>query len=367
MRPEETSGAIAVTGCGVITSIGIGAGAFAEGVRAARACRRPLEGGNGYPCAEACTIPEFEAGRFLHGRGTRVLDRTMALAVCATGLALQDGRVEVTPARSSTLGLVLGTSNGSAKSTFEYTRETLVGKKPYLVSPELFPNTVMNGAAGQCAIWHKLKALNTTISGGRLAGILTLRYAARMLRCGYAEMVVAGGVEEFSAEMAWASHLAAQAQDEAMPLLGEGCAMFLLERADRARAGERRVLAELLACEVGVHGSAQADGLAACIRRALERAGASPREVWAVSRRASGLRHLDSVEAEALRLALDGGSPDRHVCIGQLVGECFSASAALQLAALLALFAEPEGRGRIGLVTSLAHGGGVGCAVVRGV
>jgi len=373
---DEAATTIAISGWGVISPIGIGAAAFTAAVRAGRTGRRDLEGpAASLPCTEACTIPEFEAARFLGTKGTRVLDRTMALAVSATGLALRDGGIEVTPERAPYIGLVLGTSNGSAKSTFEYTRETLIGKKPYLVSPELFPNTVMNGAAGQCAIWHKLRALNTTISGGRLAGVLTLRYATRMLRFGYAEMVVAGGVEEFSAEMAWASHLAAQANGEAMPLLGEGCAMFLLERGDRAQAAGRRVLAEVLSCEMGVYGSIdghaaalQTAGLAGCVRRALDRAAVSAKEVWVVSRRQSGLRELDSLEDQGLRLALDGHTPERQVRVGCLLGECFSASGAMQLSALLAVLAgEPEARGRVGLMTSVAHGGGVGCVVVRGV
>jgi len=366
---------MAVTGWGVISPIGIGREAFGEGVRAAREGRRTFEPAQktGLPCAEACTIPEFEASRFLGTKGTRVLDRTMALAVTATGMALRDGAIEVTPERAPGIGLVLGTSNGSAKSTFDYTRETLVGKKPYLVSPELFPNTVMNGAAGQCAIWHELRALNTTISGGRLAGVLTLRYAARMLRLGYAELVVTGGVEEFSAEMAWASHLAAKAKGEATPVLGEGCAMFVLERAEGARGAGRRALAEVLSCEVGIYASdngtdpaLQSEGLAECIQRALGRAGVSREEVWALSRRASGLDALDSVENRALALALEGCAPEREVGIGSMVGECFSASGAMQFAALLTLFAADDGGGKVGLLTSVAHGGGVGCVVVRG-
>jgi 3-oxoacyl-[acyl-carrier-protein] synthase II len=374
-RVEHRAEPMAVTGWGVISPIGIGPEAFAEGVRAGRSGRRAVEPARqaALPCAEACTIPEFEAARFLGPKGTRVLDRTMALAVTATGMALRDGAVEVTPERAAAMGLVLGTSNGSAKSTFDYTRETLVGKKPYLVSPELFPNTVMNGAAGQCAIWHGLRALNTTVSGGRLAGVLSLRYAARMLRLGYAELVVAGGVEEFSAEMAWASHLAASSRKEAAPVLGEGCAMFLLERAEGALRAGRGVVAEVLSCEVGVYAAGdgspaalQADGLARCIRRALDTAGVLAQEVWALSRRASDLDALDAIEERALTAALEGHVPDRQVEIGSLVGECFSASGALQLAALLALLAADEGRGKVGLLTSVAHGGGVGCVVVRG-
>lgn len=361
---------IAITGRGVISPFGVGNDAFAEGLRADRPARR-AQGGLG-PAGEACTLEGFEASRYLGSKGTRVLDRTMGFAITATGLALQDAALPASPQRSASTGLVLGTSNGSPRSTFEYTRETLVGKKPYLVSPELFPNTVMNGAAGQCAIWHQLRAVNTTLSGGRMAGLLALRYASRMLRLEHADVVVAGGVEEFSQEMAWASQLAADAIGEPSPVLGEGCAMFVLQRSSGAPGGAGRPRAELLACEVRLAaaatsvGSPLAGALGECIGRALASAGVAPQDVWAVSRRRSGLSALDEAEDSALARALGGREVERPLDIARLVGECFSASGALQLAALLEAF-ERDGRpGRVGIVTSLAHGGGVGCAVVRG-
>jgi 3-oxoacyl-[acyl-carrier-protein] synthase II len=247
--------------------------------------------------------------------------------------------------------------------------------EPYMVSPEAFPNTVMNFAAGQCAIWNKLRAVNTTISGGRMAGILALRYARRMLQFGYAEGILVGSVEELSAPLAWATHTLCAARGQKAPRLGEGCAIFMLERAEAVERAGRTPCAEILACEAGFDAPAL-DGAAApgslgralaqCVRRALERASLTPADVWAVSSRASGMATLDEAEAQGLALALEGHRPGETIAIGQRIGECFSASGALQLASLLALFDNAgASAGRIGLVTSVSHSGGVGCAIVR--
>ena len=373
---RQTNEPLAITGWGVISPIGIGIEAFATGLRTGRSGRKPLTGYHEHvlPSDEACVIPEFEATAFLGKKGTRFLDRTTTLAVATIGLAIQHGRFNIGVDNQERIGVVLGTNVGSIKSVSDFMRDTLVHERPYMVNPMHFPNAVMNCAAGQSAIWHKLKGINTTISGGRMAGLLALRYASLMLRLGYVETVFTGGVEEFCEQTAWGFHHAGLAQSEGDVLLGEGCAVFALEKPQTAEAQGREVLAEVLACEVGVYHadddeddvSEQAAGLAQCIRRALDRAGVKPEEVWAISLHQVAPSRLARIEEEGLRLAFDNHEPARRLAIGQLVGECFSAAGAFQLAALLASFNNsPGGGGRVALMTSVAHHGSVGCAVIR--
>lgn len=365
-------GQVVITGWGVISPIGIGVEAFGEGLRAGRSGLKTVEGypEGALPFAEACVIPEFDASAFLGKKGTRFLDRTTLLAVSAVGMALQHSGLALTDENRARVGVVLGTNVGSIKSIGDFMRDTLIHERPYLVNPMHFPNSVMNCAAGQSAIWHKLKGVNATISGGRLAGLMALRYAWMALRLGYADALVTGSVEEFCEQTAWGLHHAGRIDPDGGAPLGEGCAVFILEMAEAACAQGRRALAEVLACEVGVYSpdagerARQAQGLAGCIRRALSRAGVGARDVWAVSTHQFADAELEEVEIRALELALDGHVPARQVAVGKSVGECFSAAGAFQLAALLALFGDSPGD-RVALVTSLAHSGAVGCAVIR--
>jgi 3-oxoacyl-[acyl-carrier-protein] synthase II len=211
--------------------------------------------------------------------------------------------------------------------------------------------------------------VNATISGGQLTGLLALRYAATSIRQGYAKALVAGAVEEFCPQLAWGLYHAGVLEDDGAAA-GEGCALFVLEDAGTASAAGRAPLAELLACEVGVYGDPaggpeQVEGLATCIRRALDRAGIAPDQVWAASTGLSARTKRDRVEATGIRRAL-GHLPERCVAVKRLIGECYSASGAMQLAGLLSLFRNVAGAGgRIGLVTSIGGDGGVGCAVLK--
>lgn len=137
--------------------------------------------------------PAFVVKDILGRRGSSTLDRNGALALMAAQECL-DG-VEVDPMRT---GVVVGTTVGSFKSTSDFSGLTMTEEKPYNVPPSLFPNTVMNSAAGLTAIRHGLKGPNTTIAGSERAGLKSLRYLTTLFSAGYLDAAVLICVEEAS-------------------------------------------------------------------------------------------------------------------------------------------------------------------------
>lgn len=347
----------------IVSSLGMGVERFRAGVRAGRAGAQALdrEAWPG-PSDRAFLVPGFDARAVLGARGTRSMDRITALAVSAVGMLLERHPVNLVEAADGNVGLVLGTGAGSVQSMMDFTRDSLTGEKPYYVDPARFPNTVMNRAAGQCAIWYGLKGPNTTMAGGHAAGLLALRYAIRLLRSGRAGAVMCGAVEEFSVQRSWLEWHGSGDAGAQVPL-GEGCAVFLVEPA----ASAARPLVEVLGVEFGIHGehAPVAGVLARCVRRALARAGLGAGDVWALARSRGGGGPLCEGEREGLELAL-GGRRLREIPSSELLGDAGGASAAFQLAAVLATaLDDPEAPGRIALVSSVDRDGPVGCALLR--
>jgi 3-oxoacyl-[acyl-carrier-protein] synthase II len=359
---------LAVTGYGVLSSAGVGPAALAASLaRAGRDGPLPGHGLGGLydepsPGPSGHALVDFDVRRELARKGTAFFNRCTGLALAACGRALADAGLRVEDANRHRVGVVMGTTLGSLKSMSDYTRDTLVGDRPYLVNPALFPNTVMNCAAGQAAVWYGLKGVNTTVAGGQLAFLAVLRYAARALRCGHADVLLAGAVEEFTPHAAWAAHRAGPAG----VTFGEGAAVFVVERAETARGVGRRPHAEVLSVVTGFSpGGAQAAALAGCVRRALAEAGVTPPELSLLATAETGCADDDRVEGDALAVALGGAAAER-LLVKRAVGDCQAASGALQLAAVLAVHRADPGRdGGAALVTSWTPEGGVGAAVLR--
>ncbi|MEV6521568.1 beta-ketoacyl synthase N-terminal-like domain-containing protein [Longispora sp. NPDC051575] len=349
---------LAISGWSAVSPFGIGPAAFTAGVRRGVSAVATVRQESRLPTPEAGVVPDFDVRGVLGLKNTRSMDRATGIAVATVGMLLeQTGRVG-----GDGVGLVLGTNTGSVKSMMDFTRDSLTQDKPYFVDPARFPNTVMNCASGQCAIWHGLRGPNSTIAGGHVTGLLALQYAARLHRCGHAGTILCGAVEEFSAQRAWLEWLAHTGDAPAQPL-GEGCAVFLLEAPETAREHGRAVHAEILGLEFGVavDEHTAADVLARCVRAAVAEAGVTPADVWAVAP-AGYVDGRGDAERAAIAAALAGC--EVLPAVSALTGDTSAASATFQLAALLA-HAEGGPAGRLGVITSVDREGLVGCALLR--
>jgi 3-oxoacyl-[acyl-carrier-protein] synthase II len=349
-----------------ISPWGLDAAAFTDGLRTRRPTAAHLDPEQwDVPVEEACLVPGFDVREVLGRKGTRSMDRATGLAVAVLGDLLTggaDGRLRDVDERA---GLTLGTNTGSAQSMMDFTRDSLVGERSYLVDPARFPNTVMNCAAGHSAIWHRLKGPNTTVSGGRATGLLALRHALRLLGAGRAPAMLCGAVEEFSRARAWLEWHAASG-DGHHPLLGEGAAAWLLESGEAARHAGRTPVLEVAAIEFGFSstGKEVRPVLADCLRRVFDRGGIKPGDLAAVAAARTPGPDGDA-ERDALDTVLDGHRPAELAC-GELIGDTFAASATFQVAALLAgadgLRDEPGGHV---LATSAETNGVAGAALFR--
>lgn len=325
-----------------VSPLGMGRAAFAAGLRAGRTAAVPTGPDWDVPVEQACLVPGFDIKAVLGRKGTRSMDRVTGLAVTAVGQLLDGAQGDERTA------LVLGTGTGSVQSIMDFTRDSLTSARPYLVDPARFPNTVMNCAAGQCAIWHKLQGPNTTIAAGRASGLLALRYALRLQRGQHDGPVLVGAAEEFSRARVW---LEQRARGQA-GLLGEGCAMLRVER-------DGDGLAEVLGVQTAMyHDPAEIRGtVAGLIARALDRAGVPAGDVALVC--ASGMPG----EADGVRDALPEAET---VPCAELIGDTSAASGAFQIAAVLATAEDrPDTASRAAVVTSVDHDGVVAVAVLR--
>ncbi|WP_031160174.1 beta-ketoacyl synthase N-terminal-like domain-containing protein [Streptosporangium roseum] len=364
MTTATTVAPLVITGCGVVSPAGVGLEPLAAAVNGTGREEADLEAiGGEFPPMPLAATPDLRPEEYLGRKGIRSLDRTTQLALVASNRALAGLGAPLADRDRARTGVVIGTSTGSIRSSSEFSRETLVREKPYLVRASFFPNSVMNFCASQIAIWNALRGVNATIADGRVSGLAAVRYARNAIVQGHVDRALVGAVEELCPQSAWAWYLSGALMPAAA--VGEGAAVFVVETSEGAAAAGRAPLAELLACEVGTLGMSDVRrGLAVCVERALRRSGVPTEAVTAVSLSATGLRGLGPAEEDGVRGAL-GDLPPHRIRTAALVGESFSASGALQIAGLLAEWRAGAAIGPVALVTSVGDDGNIGCLVVR--
>ncbi|MBD2892449.1 hypothetical protein amrb99_13590 [Actinomadura sp. RB99] len=341
-----------ITAWTALSAFGAGRDAFAAGVAGRRTAVTAIDRAMwGTPDERAGLVPGFETRGVLGKKGTRGMNRVSGLAV-ATVRSLQE---EV--AADAATGLVLGTTTGSAQTMMETIRTALQAALPYHTDPATTPYGVMNGAAGQCAIWQGLKGPNATIAAGRPTGLSAMSYARRLLLTGRARTVLFGAAEEYSRARSWLEFHAGDAGP-----LGEGCAIFALTDGS---GGDVPVLAEIAATEFGVcvDGDWKA-AVARVTRRALAAAGPAAADVWAAC--ASGAAGSTGT-AESAALDAEVDAEVTLPALTGLLGETHAVSAAFQLAAVLALAGRtPAAARRAAVLTSVDPASGtVAAAILR--
>lgn len=325
-------------------------------------------------------IRDFDPGHYLGKMNFRPLDRTGRLATVAADLALADSGWSVEARQEHEVGLVLGTMFGSVHTISAFDRRALTAGPNY-AKPMDFANSVINAAAGQTAIWHDLRGINTTLSGGTTAGLQALGYAADLVAGGYAGAVLAGGADELCMESfygfsraGWlagtgngaSGNGAAGISTEPRPVPldagrngfvpGEGAALLMLEPEGSAVARGARILGRVLGCGAAFDPSRSADAASAerAVSRAaalaLDDAGLDASEVDCLSLSASGSVAGDAREARGLAAVFGHRLAELPaMAVKAQLGESLGASGAYQaLAAVGAL-----GEGRLPGVTGL--------------
>jgi 3-oxoacyl-[acyl-carrier-protein] synthase II len=220
-----------------------------------------------------------------------------------------------------------------------------------------FANTVINAAAGQAAIWHGLRGVNSTLAGGVVSGLQALAYATDLISSGQATTLLAGGADELCFEsfygFAKAGLLSGTTNGEdAYPIpfdarrngfhLGEGAALFMLEAASSAEARGARILAEIKGhgssydlCR-GTQPAPSEAAICRSIRLALQDAGLEAAQIDGVSASANGSRRTDADEAQALAAVFGAHVAELPVmAVKSMLGEMLGASGAMQSIALL--------------------------------
>jgi 3-oxoacyl-[acyl-carrier-protein] synthase II len=349
---------VVITGVGLQSPAGVGLETVWSTLLAGRSMAGPIERFDASPLSVrfGCEIRDFDPVPYLGPKDSRRVDRAAQLGFAAAADALADaGDPGVDPARG---GVVAGTGIGGL-ITLEEQVKVYLEKGPDRVSPFFVPMMMANATAGIIGIQLGWTGPNLCISTACAASANAIGEATRLIRDGATDAVMAGGTECAITPPAIAAfarmgalskrndepELASRPFDADRDgfVMGEGAAMVVLERADRAAARGARVYGEVAGYGVNsdaFHITAPSQGgagAAACMQLALDDAGLTAADIGHVNAHGTSTDLNDSAEAEAIRKVFGDAPPpvtSTKGVTGHLIGAAgaFEAIASLQSA-----------------------------------
>jgi 3-oxoacyl-[acyl-carrier-protein] synthase II len=315
---------VVVTGMGAITPLGLTVDEFWQGCVEGRSGAGPLtmvDPAN-YPTKIACEVKSFDPLNYMDRRESRRMARFSQMAVAAAHQALGDAGLRLEKEDTTRIGVLIGNGNGGYPNTDEAVR-TIVEKGGMRVDPLYMAKMLPNMAASQIALQFGVRGYNNTVSTACAAGTQAMGEAADRLRCGRADVMLAGGAEAGISELGLAAFSVMRAistrNDEpekaSRPfdaqrdgfVSAEGAAVFVMETLEHAQRRGARIRAEVAGYGASadahhvVAPSPDGDGAIRAMREALNDAGVAPEDVDYINAHGTSTPINDAVETLAIK------------------------------------------------------------------
>ncbi len=336
---------VVITGAGVVSCLGVGIETFSERLLKGDSGIRPITAfdTSGLSSHMGAMLADFNPKDILNPKNIRKMDDLSRTAVAACRLAAQDAQIVIDLTNRDRIGIVLGTALGATDISIMFAR-TLFSEGPMMLNPLHVPNTVMNAPAGHASIELGFRGFNSTINHKESSSETAIGYAFDQIQKGTADVMFAGGADIVSPLLFEVlTRFGALSPDDGRPegahpfdlrrsgpVVGEGAGIICLESLPHAEKRGAELYAEVTGFGMSSSPAPSTDfptdakGYVLAVRRALEAAGISPKDVDLVWGAANGGIRLDALEADMVS-ALFGTGPDSvAVCtIKGAIGEAF--------------------------------------------
>lgn len=234
---------VVITGCGVVTALGLGSEVLQEGAGGGRGGlqERPVPG---FAPILAGMVSEQEVGRYDRRLDLRDMDRSSRWATVASLLAIREARYSERPKALADLGLYLSLSAGPSWAESEFLTSFLANDRQVTML-SAFPYIVPSSVSGNVCRALLLTGHNVTLCNGPGAGLFGLGLAAAAIRGGHAGAILSGAVDELTDRILADGCVAGEWGPGTAHKPGEGAAVFLLEDRQLAERRGARPLAVL--------------------------------------------------------------------------------------------------------------------------
>ena len=325
---------VVVTGMGLVSPLGSGVEAVWARLLAGRSGIRNLPDevvadlstrvGGAVPTPAEDAEAGFDPDRATAPKEQKKMDRFILFAMEAARQAIEQAGWQAQDANAQErTATIIGSGVGGFGAIADAVRTT-DSRGPRRLSPFTIPSFLVNLAAGHVSIQHGFKGPLGAPVTACAAGVQAIGDAARLIRCGEADIAVCGGAEAAIDRVSLAGFAAARALSSAYNdtperasrpfdsgrdgfVMGEGSGLLVIESLEHALARGAQPLAELVGYGTSADayhltaGPEDGSGAQRAMLLALAQAGISPAQVQHLNAHATSTPIGDLGELAAIK------------------------------------------------------------------
>ncbi|GFM27720.1 beta-ketoacyl-ACP synthase II [Novosphingobium sp. PY1] len=323
---------VVVTGLGLVTPLGADVETTWANILAGKSGAGPITkfDASDQKCRIACEVKPadheygFDANKRVDHKVQRQVDPFIVFGIDAAGQAIEDaGLADMDEETRLMAGCSIGSGIGGLPG-IESESLVLAEKGPSRVSPHFVHGRLINLISGQVSIKYGLMGPNHAVVTACSTGAHSIGDAARMIKDGDANIMLAGGAESticpigiagfaqaralstnFNDDPSKASRPYDQARDGFV--MGEGAGVVVLEEYEHAKARGAKIYAEVIG--YGLSGDAyhvtaphpEGSGAYRSMAMALRKAGVEPKDIDYINAHGTSTPLGDELELGAVR------------------------------------------------------------------
>ena len=323
---------VVVTGLGLVTPLGSDVETTWANILASKSGAGPITrfDASDQKCRIACEVKPadhpygFDPDKRVDTKVQRQVDPFIVYGIDAAGQAIEDaGLTDMDEATRFRAGCSIGSGIGGLPG-IEKESLVLAQKGPGRVSPHFVHGRLINLISGQVSIKYGLMGPNHAVVTACSTGAHSIGDAARMIKDGDADIMLAGGAESTICPIGIAGFAQARAlstafndqpekasrpYDEARDgfVMGEGAGVVVLEEYEHAKARGAKIYAEVVG--YGLSGDAyhvtaphpEGSGAYRSMEMALRKAGMTPDDIDYINAHGTSTPLGDELELGAVR------------------------------------------------------------------
>ena len=266
-------------------------------------------------------VKDFNPDEIIGKKEAKRLDRYAQMSLVASDEAIKSSGIDLEKEDLDRFGVMVGSGIGGFETVESECSKIATGKSKR-ISPFFIPMAIINLGAGNIAIKYGLKGPCTSVVTACATGTNNIGESFRLIKHGYADVMLAGGSEAPITRMAIGGFHSMKAlnsvndpkkasipfdKDRSGFVVGEGAGIVLMESLEHAKARGANILAEVVGygstCDAYHITSPDPDGTGAAkaMEQAINEAGINANEVSYINAHGTSTQLNDKFETIAIK------------------------------------------------------------------